>query len=428
MRRTPSDNAIETTKPCDADNEITADETMDKVKVAACSTVACQLNPRTQSNQVDDLALQLASLPPLADVVTVRAIFVGLALGFLFAIITLKLALTVGVIPSLNIGAGSRVSLMWPHTPRTPGLLGFCCLRGWTFALSKIGLTAPRRPENTSGFWGLLRSRAGWWYLFRCAGPSVKPFTRQENTVIQTFVVAAYGTAFTGGFGSYLLSLDQQTYENLGSTNEANSAADVFQPTPARTYTFTLCTAAVGVFAVLILRKIFILKYRLPYPSGHATGVLINSFHTEAGSKLAIQYVSLRSTMVFHQQPQAGQNDGLLVCAQLCMGAVYVVFLSHCCRRRHRMQVRGMLPLCTTTHTDHSGGFGSFPTFGLTAYAWTFYFDFNLSYVGAGLISPHVANLSMLFGAILSYGIMWPLLANREGDWYPAGLHASDPR
>ena len=27
-----------------------------------------------------------------------------------------------------------------------------------------------------------------------------------------------------------------------------------------------------------------------------------------------------------------------------------------------------------------------------------------------------------MLGAILSWGIAWPLLENREGSWYPAGL------
>jgi len=38
----------------------------------------------------------------------------------------------------------------------------------------------------------------------------------QENTVVQTCVVACYSLASAGGFGCYLLSMDQQTYENLG--------------------------------------------------------------------------------------------------------------------------------------------------------------------------------------------------------------------
>lgn len=35
----------------------------------------------------------------------------------------------------------------------------------------------------------------------------------------------------------------------------------------------------------------------------------------------------------------------------------------------------------------------------------------------AGMICPHIVNWSMLFGAILSWGIMWPLMQKKEGDW-----------
>ena len=38
----------------------------------------------------------------------------------------------------------------------------------------------------------------------------------QENTVVQTCVVSCYSLSFAGGFGCYLLSMDSQTYENLG--------------------------------------------------------------------------------------------------------------------------------------------------------------------------------------------------------------------
>ena len=40
-----------------------------------------------------------------------------------------------------------------------------------------------------------------------------------------------------------------------------------------------------GIFSVTALRKIFIIDYKLAYPSGTATGVLINSLHTPAGEK-----------------------------------------------------------------------------------------------------------------------------------------------
>lgn len=48
-----------------------------------------------------------------------------------------------------------------------------------------------------------------------------------------------------------------------------------------------------------------------------------------------------------------------------------------------------------------------------------------MTYVGAGMICSHLVNLSLLFGAILSWGIMWPLIANLKGEWFPATLPES---
>jgi OPT oligopeptide transporter protein len=91
-------------------------------------------------------------VPSWREQLTFRAFFVAFFLAVLFSVIVMKLNLTTGIIPSLNVSAG---------------LLGFFFVRMWTVALEK---------------WGLLK----------------QPFTRQENTVIQTAVVAAYGLAFSG--------------------------------------------------------------------------------------------------------------------------------------------------------------------------------------------------------------------------------------
>lgn len=93
-------------------------------------------------------------IPRWQDQITIRGMVVAAVLGALFCIITHKLSLTVGIIPSLNISAG---------------LLGFFFIRLWTLVSSKMGLF-------------------------------VTPFTRQENTVIQTCVVSCYGLAFSGMF------------------------------------------------------------------------------------------------------------------------------------------------------------------------------------------------------------------------------------
>ncbi|VAH50086.1 unnamed protein product [Triticum turgidum subsp. durum] len=59
---------------------------------------------------------------------------------------------------------------------------------------------------------------------------------------------------------------------------------------------------------------------------------------------------------------------------------------------------------------------------------WMFFFDFNLTYVGAGMICPHLVNISLLLGSILSWGVMWPLIADLKGNWYPAELPESSMR
>lgn len=48
-----------------------------------------------------------------------------------------------------------------------------------------------------------------------------------------------------------------------------------------------------------------------------------------------------------------------------------------------------------------------------------------MTYVGAGMICPHIVNISTLLGAIISWGIMWPLISKNKGDWYPAKVPES---
>jgi hypothetical protein len=94
------------------------------------------------------------AVPSWREQLTLRAFVVSALLAVMFSVIVMKLNLTTGIIPSLNVSAG---------------LLGFFFVRMWTAAAERMGF---------------LR----------------QPFTRQENTVIQTCVVSAYGIAFSGQY------------------------------------------------------------------------------------------------------------------------------------------------------------------------------------------------------------------------------------
>lgn len=59
-------------------------------------------------------------------------------------------------------------------------------------------------------------------------------------------------------------------------------------------------------------------------------------------------------------------------------------------------------------------------------YLCSFYFDFSTTFVGAGMICSHLVNLSLLLGAVLSYGVMYPLVDQRKGNWFPENLEETN--
>ncbi|KAK2386476.1 putative metal-nicotianamine transporter YSL7 [Trifolium repens] len=277
-------------------------------------------------------------VPTWQKQVTIRAILVSLLLSVLFSFIVMKLNLTTGIIPSLNVSAG---------------LLGFFFVKTWTKLLSKSGFLT-------------------------------QPFTRQENTVIQTCVVAASGIAFSGGFGSYLFAMSPTVAKQLP---EEAGAMNVKSPGLGWMIAFLFVVSFLGLFSVVPLRKIMIVDFRLTYPSGTATAHLINSFHTTEGAKLAKKQV---------------QALGKFFSFSFLWGIFQWFFTA-----------------------GDACGFASFPTFGLEAYQRMFYFDFSATYVGVGMICPYIINVSLLIGGILSWGVMWPLIDAKKGDWYAADLKQS---
>ncbi|KAG6716246.1 hypothetical protein I3843_04G036800 [Carya illinoinensis] len=288
-------------------------------------------------------AVETELIPEWKDQITIRGLSVSALLGTLFCIITHKLNLTVGIIPSLNVAAG---------------LLGFFFVKSWTSFLSKLGF-------------------------------SVQPFTRQENTVIQTCVVACYGLAFSGGFGSYMIAMDERTYKLIGADYPGNRAEDVKNPGLVWMIGFMFVVSFLGLFSLVPLRKVMVMDYKLTYPSGTATAMLINSFHTNTGAELAGNQVR-------------------------CLGKYLGISLFWSC---FKWFFSGIGDSC---------GFDNFPTLGLTLYKSTFYFDFSPTYVGCGLICPHIVNCSVLLGAIISWGFLWPFISQHAGNWYPADLESND--
>ncbi|CAN6245344.1 unnamed protein product [Urochloa humidicola] len=177
---------------------------------------------------------------PWREQVTLRGMVAALLIGFLYTVIVMKIALTTGQIPTLNVSAA---------------LTAFLALRGWTRALERLGVAH-------------------------------RPFTRQENCVIETCAVACYTIGFGGGFGSTLLGMDKKTYE-LSGNSPANVPGSYKDPGFGWMAGFMAAISFSGLLSLIPLRKILVIDYKLTYPSGTATAVLINGFHTKQGDKNA---------------------------------------------------------------------------------------------------------------------------------------------
>ncbi|CAH9111051.1 unnamed protein product [Cuscuta europaea] len=280
-------------------------------------------------------------LPPWRKQITIRGIIASCLIGMIYSVIVMKLNLTTGLVPNLNVSAA---------------LLAYVLMQSWIKLLQKANLAST-------------------------------PFTRQENTVIQTCAVACYSIAVGGGFGSYLLGLNKKTYEQAGVDTIGNVAGSYKEPRLDWIIGFLFVVSFVGLLALVPLRKIMIIDYQLTYPSGTATAVLINGFHTPKGdgdAKKQVQgFVKFTSASFLWSLFQWFYSGG-----------------DQC-------------------------GFANFPTFGLKAWKHSFFFDFSMTYIGAGMICSHLVNLSLLLGAILSWGIMWPLIGARKGSWFPASIPES---
>ncbi|CDY35455.1 BnaC03g62050D [Brassica napus] len=293
--------------------------------------------PLQEEEQETEEEMSGRTIEPWTKQITVRGVLVSIVIGVVFSVIAQKLNLTTGIVPNLNSSAA---------------LLAFVFVQTWTKILKKSGFVS-------------------------------KPFTRQENTMIQTSAVACYGIAVGGGFASYLLGLNHKTYVLSGPNMEGNSEKSVKEPGLGWMTAYLFAVCFIGLFVLIPLRKVMIIDLKLTYPSGLATAVLINGFHTQGDAQAKKQVRGFMKYFSFS-----------------FLWGFFQWFFSG---------IEGC-------------GFAQFPTFGLKAWKQTFFFDFSMTFVGAGMICSHMVNLSLLLGAILSYGLMWPLLDKLKGSWFPDNL------
>lgn len=261
---------------------------------------------------------------------------VSFILGVALCAVAMKISLTSGFLPSLTVPAG---------------LMGFYLIQAWFRALDYFEL-----PHQ--------------------------PFTRQENTVIQTCVVACSAITFSGGFGTYILAMGKKA-----AGEDMRDEKNTIEPSIGRLIAFLFLVSFSGLFILMPFRKVMIIRHKLTFPSGMATAHFINSFHTSQGVNKARQQVK----MLFRS-----------------LGGT--VFWN-------------MFQWFFTAEKDC--GFKVFPIFGLEAYKHGFYLDFSMSNIGIGMLCPYIITVSMFIGCVISWGIISPYLATKSGIWYSTNINST---
>lgn len=74
-----------------------------------------------------------------------------------------------------------------------------------------------------------------------------------------------------------------QAYLNLGGAPRGSpgyNPSAVYDPIPSKTMPFLLMISVLGAFLLTQMRKLMICDWKLPFPSGTASGIMLTSFHT----------------------------------------------------------------------------------------------------------------------------------------------------
>uniref|UniRef100_A0A0E0MHC5 Uncharacterized protein n=1 Tax=Oryza punctata TaxID=4537 RepID=A0A0E0MHC5_ORYPU len=213
--------------------------------------LSCELHLRRAATSDDDdlgghghggfAAGKEEAMPSWRDQLTARALAASLLLSVALGVMAVRLTVTVGIVPSVNLSAS---------------LLGFFLLRLWT-----------------------------------AAAVGRQPFTRQENAVVQATVASAVAVAVNGGLGSYLLAMNDAVAK-LSTEVDGGGVMSTNNPRLGWMISFLFLVSFAGLFVLLPFRKVMIVDYKLTYPTGTATAYLINDLHTPKSDKAAKKQVS----------------------------------------------------------------------------------------------------------------------------------------
>ncbi|ORY82431.1 oligopeptide transporter [Protomyces lactucae-debilis] len=298
----------------------------------------------TIQQEEEDVPSNLYPFPELPGAVdegtalTIRAILIGCCLG--------------AVVSASNIYLGLKTG--WTFGASLFGsILGFCILK----PLSRIS-----SPYLGGGYFG-----------------------PKENLTVQTAATAS------GGLGIIFVGAVPAMYQmGLLSADPKNDIGKLI--------TFSACTAYYGLFFAIALRKFYILKLKLIFPSPTAVAYVIRALHAggaeaEANAKLQGRSLAISFT-------------GAALWRVISQYAPGITWDFH--------------PAWWIASTTSAKSL-------MAVESWSWYFELTPAFIGAGILSGVNASLSFFGGSVFAWGIIGPCIVKYQyafgkpigGDEYP---------
>ncbi|PVF95675.1 OPT superfamily oligopeptide transporter [Serendipita vermifera] len=242
-----------------------------------------------------------------------------------------------------------------------------------------------------------------------------RPFTPEENVVLQTTAVATGTMPLAAGFVGIIPA--------LGLLEMKKDGAEPIKFTWIKAAIWSLGIAFFGVFLAVPLRKQTIIKEKLAFPSGTATAQLISVLYEKplrvdasTGELIRGEAVSTDDREPISPRERRAEEEHLL--------GEDVETAKDLVEKKNGWKPLGWsfsAALFITVLSHFFPVIFAIPLFGVyLAREWLWYFTPSLSYVGQGVIMGFSTTVSMNLGMFVGWAVLAPLA--KHSGWAPGHI------
>ncbi|ODV84394.1 hypothetical protein CANARDRAFT_8747 [[Candida] arabinofermentans NRRL YB-2248] len=252
------------------------------------------------------------------------------------------------------------------------------------------------------------------------------PFTDVENVFVQSVAVAVATGPLTYGFVGIIPAI-----EKLMTDEESGYVGGIGIISLWKLITWSFGLSFFGVFFAIPLRKQFVIKEQLPFPSGSATATLISVFHgTSMKVEKETEIVDFPGIEHPNKQQEPSESEGPITDQLDNPNNLTIIESQDLCRLQQLESYQTNIKLLFTTATFSSSytiisyfvpQIKSIPLFGsYLSRNYLLNFQPSPAYVGQGIIMGLATTTYMFVGMVLGWCILAPIA--KHNSWAPGAV------